>query len=244
MFKWSDHILWSYDLHAPPHSLGYSGPCLQASHVKGSDQLIVTLYTPSIYAYVQKQLIRTFSGGWPVHTQTVSLEIYNPASFIIHGCYYVLIQCTVSVHTAYNGWELWNGLYLDKYIWIIQHVCIICLLRILPFILFCSHSIVWNGLYNTKQSILVKKCLHFLLYSLHPIHPFPIVSITVLRVSHCSRCSFSMMVKWANDGLLQVNDGKNALNGREMSVWSYTHFTIIDKHFTIINEHFTILSLK
>ena len=26
-----------------------------------------------------------------------------------------------------------------------------------------------------------------------------------------------------------VNDG-------EMSVWSYTHFTIIDEHFTIINE--------
>ena len=24
-----------------------------------------------------------------------------------------------------------------------------------------------------------------------------------------------------------------------MSVWSYTHFSIIDEHFTIINEHFT-----
>ena len=42
----------------------------------------------------------------------------------------------------------------------------------------------------------------------------------------------------------QANDG-------ELSAWSYTHFTIIDKHFTIINkqftiinEHFTIISLK
>ena len=34
-----------------------------------------------------------------------------------------------------------------------------------------------------------------------------------------------------------VNDG-------EMSIWSYTHFTIIDYHFTIINEHITIISLK
>ena len=34
-----------------------------------------------------------------------------------------------------------------------------------------------------------------------------------------------------------VNDG-------EMSIWSYTNFTIIDEHFTIINEHFTIISLK
>ena len=37
----------------------------------------------------------------------------------------------------------------------------------------------------------------------------------------------------------------------EMSVWSYTHFTIFDEHlniinehFTIINEHFTIITLK
>ena len=52
-----------------------------------------------------------------------------------------------------------------------------------------------------------------------------------------SWCSFSMMVKWANDGLLQANDGK-------MSVWTYTHFTIIDEHFTIINKHFTIINLK
>ena len=37
--------------------------------------------------------------------------------------------------------------------------------------------------------------------------------------------------------LLQANDG-------EKSIWSYTHFTIIDKHFTIINEHFTIISFK
>ena len=45
-----------------------------------------------------------------------------------------------------------------------------------------------------------------------------------------------MMVKWANDGTLQaINDG-------EMSVWSYTHFTIIDKHFTIFNKQFTIIN--
>ena len=44
-----------------------------------------------------------------------------------------------------------------------------------------------------------------------------------------------MMVKWANYGLLQVNDGKMLFNegeilvyDDEMSVWLYTHFTIID----------------
>ena len=44
-----------------------------------------------------------------------------------------------------------------------------------------------------------------------------------------------MMVKWANEGLLQaydgkmlVNDGEMLVNDGEMSIWSYTHFTIID----------------
>ena len=48
-----------------------------------------------------------------------------------------------------------------------------------------------------------------------------------------SWCSFSMMVKWVNDGLLQANDGKMLVNDGgmlvndgEMSVW-YTYFTII-----------------
>ena len=59
------------------------------------------------------------------------------------------------------------------------------------------------------------------------------------------------MVKWANDGILQDNDGKmlvndgemlvNAgemlVNDDEMSVWSYTHFIII-------NEPLAIISLK
>ena len=56
-------------------------------------------------------------------------------------------------------------------------------------------------------------------------------------MSNCSRCSFSMMVKWANDGFFQTNDGKMLVNDGEMIVndgelkfWSYTHFTIIDKH--------------
>ena len=67
-----------------------------------------------------------------------------------------------------------------------------------------------------------------------------------------------MMVKWANDSLLQandvkmlvndsemiVNDGEMLVNDDEMSIWSYTHFTIIDQHLTIINDHFTIISLK
>ena len=59
--------------------------------------------------------------------------------------------------------------------------------------------------------------------------------------SQYSRCSFSMMVKWSNDGWLQANDGKMLVddgemlvNDGEMSVW-YTHFTIIDEHFTIIS---------
>ena len=68
-----------------------------------------------------------------------------------------------------------------------------------------------------------------------------------------SQCSFSTMVKWANDGLLQANDGKMLVNDGEMLVndgemlvndgemiiWFYTHFTIIVLHLTIINVHFT-----
>ena len=64
-------------------------------------------------------------------------------------------------------------------------------------------------------------------------------------------CSFSMMVKWVNYGLLQSNDGKMHVNDDQMlvngggiSIWSCTHFTIIDYHFAIIKEHFTIISLK
>ena len=44
-----------------------------------------------------------------------------------------------------------------------------------------------------------------------------------------------MVVYLANASKMPVNDG-------EMSVGSYTHFTIFDKHFTIINEHFTIIN--
>ena len=33
-----------------------------------------------------------------------------------------------------------------------------------------------------------------------------------------SRCSFSIMVKWANDGLLQANEGKMLVNDDEMLV--------------------------
>ena len=57
-----------------------------------------------------------------------------------------------------------------------------------------------------------------------------------------SRHSFSMMVNWANDGILQandgemlvndgemlVNDGEMLVNDGEMSIWSYTHLTFID----------------
>ena len=63
-----------------------------------------------------------------------------------------------------------------------------------------------------------------------------------------------MMVKWADDGLLQANE--MLVNDGEMSAWSYIHFTIIDEqstiinkqitiiteHFTIINEYFTIIA--
>ena len=44
-----------------------------------------------------------------------------------------------------------------------------------------------------------------------------------------------MMVKWANDGLLQANaskmhnaDGEMVFNDGEKGIFSYTHFTIID----------------
>ena len=33
-----------------------------------------------------------------------------------------------------------------------------------------------------------------------------------------SRCSFSMMVKWAHDGLHQANDGEMHVNDGEMSI--------------------------
>ena len=46
-----------------------------------------------------------------------------------------------------------------------------------------------------------------------------------------------MMVKWANDGEMLLNDG-------EMSELSYIQFTIIDEYFTINNKLLTIISLK
>jgi len=76
-----------------------------------------------------------------------------------------------------------------------------------------------------------------------------------------SWCSFSMMVEWANDGLLQANDVKCLLmmvkcKSMMLLKWVYDHILIsksltsispiiiINEHFTIINEHFTIISLK
>ena len=61
-------------------------------------------------------------------------------------------------------------------------------------------------------------------------------------MSPYSLCSFSMIVKWAKDGLLKANDGKMLVNDGEMlvndgerlindgeiSIWSYTHSSIID----------------
>ena len=57
-----------------------------------------------------------------------------------------------------------------------------------------------------------------------------------------------MVVKWVNDGVLQanasekliddgdmlVNDCEMLINDGQMSIWSYTHFNLIDKHFAII----------
>ena len=39
-----------------------------------------------------------------------------------------------------------------------------------------------------------------------------------LRFTHNSQCSFSMMFKWTNYGLLQANDGKMLVNDGEMLV--------------------------
>ena len=86
-------------------------------------------------------------------------------------------------------------------------------------------------------------------------------AIIAMQCTYYSWCSFSMMVKWANGGLLQANDGEMLVNDvemlvndggilvndGEMSIWSYTHFTIIDLHFTIISlqqpslAHLTII---
>ena len=46
----------------------------------------------------------------------------------------------------------------------------------------------------------------------------------------CSRCCFSMMVEWANDGILQADDGKMLVNDGEMLLmmvkWVYDHILI------------------
>ena len=78
---------------------------------------------------------------------------------------------------------------------------------------------------------------------------------TCTNLPHYSLCSFSMMVKWANDVLHQANDGEMLVNDGEMSIitlilpsltnvspaltsilpslaWSkpsFAHFTIIEK---------------
>ena len=57
-----------------------------------------------------------------------------------------------------------------------------------------------------------------------------------------SWCSFSMMVKWANDGLLQANAECSSMMLKWVYAHMYTHFTIIDEHFTIINKHFLAYS--
>ena len=72
--------------------------------------------------------------------------------------------------------------------------------------------------------------------------------ISASQVSLCSldlippgsRCSFSMMVKWANDVKCSLMMGM-LINDGEMRVWSYTHFTM-DEHFTIINKYFTTIN--
>ena len=45
-----------------------------------------------------------------------------------------------------------------------------------------------------------------------------IYEISSFKLVQCSRCSFSMMVKWVNDGLLQANDGKMLVNDGEIIV--------------------------
>ena len=37
-----------------------------------------------------------------------------------------------------------------------------------------------------------------------------------------------LLNEWANDGLLQANNGEMLVNDGEMSIWLYIHFTIID----------------
>ena len=43
-------------------------------------------------------------------------------------------------------------------------------------------------------------------------------SVNLTHPSGYSQCSFSMMVKWGNDGLLQANDGEMLVNDGEMLV--------------------------
>ena len=66
-----------------------------------------------------------------------------------------------------------------------------------------------------------------LFYLAAPVVLHYLVLLLQYITSHISRCSFSIMVKWTNDGLLQanaskilVNDGLMLANDGEMSAWS------------------------
>ena len=90
-----------------------------------------------------------------------------------------------------------------------------------------KEHLLWKELYNRNNKVREQDCIR----------------------NKYSLCSFSMMVKWANYGLLQaydgkmldndgemlIKDGEMLVNDGEMSIWWYTHFTIIDEHFTIIS---------
>ena len=45
------------------------------------------------------------------------------------------------------------------------------------------------------------------------------------NLQYCSRCSFSMMVKWANDGLHQANDGECSVQIKILKVRKFLIFT-------------------
>ena len=131
---------------------------------------------------------------------------------------------------------------------------------------------------HKHNSVFYNKVIYWILELCISIRPF--IIITTISIMHCNIikplywasllfflgaellykwfCSFSMMVKWENFGLLQsnatkifdndgemlVNDGEMLVNDGEMSVWSYTHFTIIASISPSLTSILVVLALS
>ena len=75
----------------------------------------------------------------------------------------------------------------------------------------CNQTTIQKYIFYQKPQILIFKFTFFW-------RPPDLICLKGRRQEECSWCSFSMMVKWANDGLLQANDGKMLVNDGQMLV--------------------------